>query len=933
MSKLVFESGVRSDYDSETNTWIEREILVSLSSEPVGRGATRTAFTMLVKEIEAQQRDESNQQETLDGSSRVVKWVAKKYWRYMTPEEAEEACKTDVMVQDIAMRYGRRFNQVAEKLEAEKKLNSSDETAPREGETKIDHENVERPIADEKSTPCSPQHVHSPLLASSDSLPCPPQRLEFVQASLLRLNSSYEYFVMEPYIEGEYWKHNSNNGKILHEGEWSDTPHAFSHFTFEESNHQVIVVDIQGVTTKEKLLFTDPQVHSSESGEIKQHGTGNLGIDGIAMFLYTHQCNSVCRYLNLTEFPHFCHSSDLLALNSPNFSRLTCSSPLSTPSSQHRHDHHSHHHHRHHRTPTSNSSSKLFAASLSRSREKAQKKLDEMSAETRQLQTPTKRKFVLHKLSSTCSFESPIANSSAQSSAVTTPQSSNANIIEMKNSTQNDNDSAIDNPEQPTGHSSATTPSNPRPTLQNRITIEFDHTPTKLQGKTSSSNDRLHHHHSHRHSSSHGLHSAHHSPQSRHRHSRSMELHLENFELSSSEGIRNVPKRREDSVHSLALLSDFLNNNCFSIQPQLDEVQPDRTIALLHFSLGKLHQMGALAELDRENVKEAKQMEKKRRQDEKEGKMAGSESELEEEASEADDEAYSDLIASICHFQRSVQLGSIEGCLALARLYTPHQTIFEGLALNIPNALELRNKYIALAAERSCKEACFWLGCFHQIGDGCKKDLSVAIRQFQAILEEPPKRVWWPVSDEVLELYSWRINLKTFEMKAQLAQMLSERLLEMDDPSGTSTATSPLSTPSKFVPSDPEKNLVTSIDNDTAAPIAEVDENHPDKNTLRESMTEMLEDSVRLLEEAIMLVSSSSGKFGSKKARSSETNTNASHRELDAELQQSLPESDSLDPDQLAPVDDHERKRSRIAEKYREGISAIRTRFLGQETT
>lgn len=89
-----------------------------------------------------------------------------------------------------------RFNQVAEKLEAEKKLNSSDETAPREGETKIDHENVERPIADEKSTPCSPQHVHSPLLASSDSLPCPPQRLEFVQASLLRLNSSYEYFVM-----------------------------------------------------------------------------------------------------------------------------------------------------------------------------------------------------------------------------------------------------------------------------------------------------------------------------------------------------------------------------------------------------------------------------------------------------------------------------------------------------------------------------------------------------------------------------------------------------------------------------------------------------------------------------------------------------------------------------------------------------------------
>lgn len=36
-------------------------------------------------------------------------------------------------------------------------------------------------------------------------------------------------------------------------------------------------MDIQGVTTKEKFLFTDPQVHSNEgSGDVKKYGTGNL---------------------------------------------------------------------------------------------------------------------------------------------------------------------------------------------------------------------------------------------------------------------------------------------------------------------------------------------------------------------------------------------------------------------------------------------------------------------------------------------------------------------------------------------------------------------------------------------------------------------------------------------------------------------------------
>ena len=37
------------------------------------------------------------------------------------------------------------------------------------------------------------------------------------------------------------------------------TPQAFSHFTFEKSGHELIVVDIQGVGD----LYTDPQIHTA----------------------------------------------------------------------------------------------------------------------------------------------------------------------------------------------------------------------------------------------------------------------------------------------------------------------------------------------------------------------------------------------------------------------------------------------------------------------------------------------------------------------------------------------------------------------------------------------------------------------------------------------------------------------------------------------
>ncbi|MEQ2191120.1 hypothetical protein XENOCAPTIV_021395 [Xenoophorus captivus] len=77
-------------------------------------------------------------------------------------------------------------------------------------------------------------------------------------------------FHLEHYIEGKYIKYNSNSG-FVRDDNIRLTPQAFSHFTFERSGHQLIVVDIQGVGD----LYTDPQIHTEKGTDF---GDGNLGM-------------------------------------------------------------------------------------------------------------------------------------------------------------------------------------------------------------------------------------------------------------------------------------------------------------------------------------------------------------------------------------------------------------------------------------------------------------------------------------------------------------------------------------------------------------------------------------------------------------------------------------------------------------------------------
>ncbi|CAK7271775.1 hypothetical protein SEPCBS119000_004776 [Sporothrix epigloea] len=106
-----------------------------------------------------------------------------------------------------------------------------------------------------------------------------------------------ECMSLEPMLlNGRYVKYNNNCGSVnLDNGsETSKAAQAFSHFTFERSQGELLVADLQGVGN----VLTDPAIHTKDPRRFVLTDT-NLGDDGFKLFFSSHKCNSVCKKLGL----------------------------------------------------------------------------------------------------------------------------------------------------------------------------------------------------------------------------------------------------------------------------------------------------------------------------------------------------------------------------------------------------------------------------------------------------------------------------------------------------------------------------------------------------------------------------------------------------------------------------------------------------------
>lgn len=107
-----------------------------------------------------------------------------------------------------------------------------------------------------------------------------------------------ERVLVEPYLRGDFVKLNSNTGwwyQLLGD---ASIAQAFSHWSWCETNGDLLVCDIQGVKieNEDEWMLTDPAIHSSKnSGE---YGIADMGKQGINQFFVHHVCNDLCKHLD-----------------------------------------------------------------------------------------------------------------------------------------------------------------------------------------------------------------------------------------------------------------------------------------------------------------------------------------------------------------------------------------------------------------------------------------------------------------------------------------------------------------------------------------------------------------------------------------------------------------------------------------------------------
>ena len=108
---------------------------------------------------------------------------------------------------------------------------------------------------------------------------------------------------MDEVMEGEWQTFNNNNGMVaMLPGIPHEVCQAFSHWTWHASDHDVMVVDIQGVYEKKhnRFFLTDPAIHCTDGSKF---GRTNYAQKGMREFFKSHVCNGCCRALKLPAGP------------------------------------------------------------------------------------------------------------------------------------------------------------------------------------------------------------------------------------------------------------------------------------------------------------------------------------------------------------------------------------------------------------------------------------------------------------------------------------------------------------------------------------------------------------------------------------------------------------------------------------------------------
>ncbi|XP_038062570.1 alpha-protein kinase vwkA-like [Patiria miniata] len=107
---------------------------------------------------------------------------------------------------------------------------------------------------------------------------------------------------IESLVQGRYVKFLNNFGYV-NPSEDTLVPEAFSHFTYHESNGEILVTDLQGVYNQTRYVFTDPAIHSIEIPRYTfgHYGPTDLGVFGVMKFFQNHKCNLLCDGLRIPE--------------------------------------------------------------------------------------------------------------------------------------------------------------------------------------------------------------------------------------------------------------------------------------------------------------------------------------------------------------------------------------------------------------------------------------------------------------------------------------------------------------------------------------------------------------------------------------------------------------------------------------------------------